>query len=177
MVTLNIHTHTLTHLFLPMSREACEVSCTHAFSLSGSQQKEVSGIVRHTCTHSLTDSWQPVLFCPCSCPLQAPSSLSLAAFLLADTHTVGWQQVWSTLVHTQKHNTQSRVGISWELPYKTKWSSRPQYHNSQAPSRPAGQFTYWLVGDSGFWGIQCGFHHVLLFLVLQWPISLPVQLL
>lgn len=87
MVTLNIHTHTLTHLFLPMSREACEVSCTHAFSLSGSQQKEVSGIVRHTCTHSLTDSWQPVLFCPCSCPLQAPSSLSLAAFLLADTHT------------------------------------------------------------------------------------------
>lgn len=82
-----------------------------------------------------------------------------------------------TRAHTQKHNTQSRVGISWELPYKTKWSSRPQYHNSQAPSRPAGQFTYWLVGDSGFWGIQCGFHHVLLFLVLQWPISLPVQLL
>lgn len=128
MVTLNIHTHTLTHLFLPMSREACEVSCTHAFSLSGSQQKEVSGIVRHTCTHSLTDSWQPVLFCPCSCPLQAPSSLSLAAFLLADTHTRSGDNRSEAHSCTHKNTTHSR---EWESPESSPIKqSDPPGHNT-----------------------------------------------
>lgn len=59
---------------------------TRTFSLSVSEPKEVSGIVRHTRTHTRRLLAAAAVL---SLLLHPAAPLLLAGFLLADTHTVG----------------------------------------------------------------------------------------
>lgn len=135
MVTLNEHAHKHTSPCEQRGQWSCMHTHAHSHSLFLSQKRLV--VLWDTHAHTLVDSWQPLLFCPCSCTLQPPSCWQVFYLL---THT----QLGDNRSEMRAHTCTVRTGDLLRALRKIISSSGQNILTVRHCRRPAGQVTCWV---------------------------------